>query len=84
MVEFLSVIIDAKFFLMNVHAGITEQEVIDFVKTSSLAKDHPNQKVILFFDEVNIKYFKNYFNFVFLIKKFDYLDEYKQVSAKYF
>jgi hypothetical protein len=31
LVDFLSKIIDAEFMIKNIHAGITEEEIIDFV-----------------------------------------------------
>lgn len=65
LVDFLSKIIDAEFMIKNIHAGITEEEIIDFVnKAQETAEKQPlkkanpmdpgkPRKVIMFFDEIN-------------------------------
>ena len=59
LVEYLAKVIDAEFIVLNVHAGISEQEIIKFVED---AQDSARiqesrlglkRKVILFFDEIN-------------------------------
>jgi MoxR-like ATPase len=44
---------DAKFFTLNIHAGITESEVVEFIYKSIESVARTQQKVIIFFDEVN-------------------------------
>lgn len=34
LIELLSALMNAKFFTMNIHAGVTEKEVVDFIKKS--------------------------------------------------
>lgn len=34
LIELLSALMDAKFFTMNIHAGVDEKEVVDFIYKS--------------------------------------------------
>ena len=54
LVEYLSKIIDAEFRVLNVHAGVTEDEIIAFVEDAqNVARNNNDRKIILFFDEIN-------------------------------
>ena len=37
LVEFLAKVIDAEFRVLNIHAGITEDEIIDFVEDANFS-----------------------------------------------
>ncbi|KAL4476127.1 hypothetical protein ABPG74_009860 [Tetrahymena malaccensis] len=52
LIELMSLIMDATFITMNIHAGITERDVIN--KINDIQSNYnSSQKIILFFDEVN-------------------------------
>ncbi len=58
LVEYLSKIIDSEFMILNVHAGITEQDIIKFVskgvQLANMKDENGNKRqVIMFFDEIN-------------------------------
>eukprot|EP00347_Sterkiella_histriomuscorum_P010832 403374756 len=60
LVEYLAKIIDAEFQVLNIHAGISENYIINFVKNANdIAKCQAGdsieqrRKIILFFDEIN-------------------------------
>ncbi|EAR87834.2 AAA domain, dynein subfamily protein (macronuclear) [Tetrahymena thermophila SB210] len=52
LIELMSLIMDAIFITMNIHAGITERDVINKINEIQ-TKYNSSQKIILFFDEVN-------------------------------
>ncbi|KAL4476134.1 hypothetical protein ABPG74_009867 [Tetrahymena malaccensis] len=54
LIRLLSLIMEANFSTKIIHAGVTEEEVIEFIEQSEAQlKDTPNKKTVLFFDEVN-------------------------------
>ncbi|EAR87838.2 AAA domain, dynein subfamily protein (macronuclear) [Tetrahymena thermophila SB210] len=53
LIEVMSVIMEAQFKIMIVHAGITEQDVTKLIEESIEISQKNNQKVVVFFDEVN-------------------------------
>ncbi|KAL4499726.1 hypothetical protein ABPG72_017266 [Tetrahymena utriculariae] len=52
LIELMSLIMDATFITMNIHAGITEKDVINKINDVQ-TNYNSSQKIILFFDEVN-------------------------------
>lgn len=53
LIELLSALMDANFFTMNIHAGIGEKEVIEFIYKSIASVEKTQKRVIIFFDEMN-------------------------------
>ncbi|KAL4499722.1 hypothetical protein ABPG72_017262 [Tetrahymena utriculariae] len=54
LIRLLSLIMEANFSTKIIHAGVTEDEVIEFIeKSEAQLKETPNKKTVLFFDEVN-------------------------------
>lgn len=49
LVKLLTSIMDQKFYILNIHAGITDKKIIKFVK--DIEKQEEN--CVLFFDEIN-------------------------------
>ncbi len=52
-VSYLSDVLDRKFLTLNMHEGINEKEILEFVETATNIATNFNQNVILFFDEIN-------------------------------
>ncbi len=52
LIELLAMLINVEFQVLNVHAGITRLEIIDFVNICK-TKCKNDDQVILFFDEIN-------------------------------
>ncbi|EAR87839.2 hypothetical protein TTHERM_00006030 (macronuclear) [Tetrahymena thermophila SB210] len=53
LIELMSVIMEAQFKIMIVHAGITEQDVAKLIEECIEISQINDQKVVIFFDEVN-------------------------------
>ncbi|KAL4476130.1 hypothetical protein ABPG74_009863 [Tetrahymena malaccensis] len=53
LIELMSVIMEAQFKIIIVHAGITEQDVVKFIEECIQISQENDQKVVVFFDEVN-------------------------------
>eukprot|EP00828_Plagiopyla_frontata_P015915 TRINITY_DN2064_c0_g1_i6.p1 TRINITY_DN2064_c0_g1~~TRINITY_DN2064_c0_g1_i6.p1 ORF type:complete len:398 (+),score=58.60 TRINITY_DN2064_c0_g1_i6:1099-2292(+) len=49
LVQLLSSIMMLKFYTLNIHAGINQNDIIEFIKENS----QTNENVVLFFDEIN-------------------------------
>lgn len=45
---------DVKFQVMNFHAGITEKDIVEFVREQEKdAEENPDDQIWVFFDEIN-------------------------------
>ncbi|CAG8460377.1 17990_t:CDS:10, partial [Racocetra fulgida] len=51
LIQFLSIVVNVEFRALNLHAGVREQEILDFM--SEAEKIAENGQVWLFFDEIN-------------------------------
>ncbi|KAL4499723.1 hypothetical protein ABPG72_017263 [Tetrahymena utriculariae] len=53
LIELMSIIMEAQFKIMIVHAGITEQDVVKFIEECIEISQDNDKRVVVFFDEVN-------------------------------
>ena len=55
-INYLADALDYEFRVLNLHEGITEEDILDFVRGAQLAIEEvmsEEKKILLFFDEIN-------------------------------